>query len=86
MAAGKCFAKSIFDINMEINIFEISNVLNFNEFWAFFNFGTNLGLTGGKYLIKIIFDIKIEIGIFKISNVPNVNKFWAFLIFELIWG
>ena len=32
----------------------------------FFNFGTNLDLTGGKYFMKIIFDIKIEIDIFKI--------------------
>ena len=58
MAAGKYFTKAIFDMNMEIDIFEISNVLNFNEFWAFFNFGTNLGLTGGKYLIKIILTLK----------------------------
>ena len=42
---------------------------------SFFNFGSNLGLTGGKYLMKVIFGFKIEIGIFKISNVPNFSKF-----------
>ena len=29
---GKCFIKIIFDIQIKISIFEISNVLNFNKF------------------------------------------------------
>ena len=65
----------IFDIKIEIGIPEISDVSNFNTFWAIFNFGTNLGLTGGKYLVKNIFNIKIEIGILEILDMPNFNKF-----------
>ena len=79
------FLKTIFDIKIEIALFQISNVSDFNKF-SIFNIGTKLGLTGGKYLIKIISDIKIEIGTFKISNVPNFNKFWAFLILGKIWA
>ena len=91
----KYFKKIIFDIKIEIGIFEKSNVPNFNKFHAFFifihkamltrlsifNFGTNLGLTDGKCFIKIIFGIKIETGIFEKSNVPNFNKFHAFFNF-----
>ena len=63
LTGGKYFIKIIFDIKIEICVFEISNVPSLNKFWTL-NFGTNLSLAGGKYLIKIIFDIKIEIGIF----------------------
>ena len=62
-----------------MGIFEISNMPNFNEFWAFLILGA-ICLKGGKYLIKIIFGFEIEIGIFETSNVPNFNKFWAFSI------
>ena len=34
MAAGKYFIKTIFDIKIQIGIFGISNVPNFNKFWA----------------------------------------------------
>ena len=60
LAIGKCSMKIIFDIKIEISIFEISNVPNLIN-PVLFNYGTNLGLTGGKYFIKIIFDIKIEV-------------------------
>ena len=60
---------------MEIDIFEISNVPNFNKFRILLLLGANLGLIGGKYLIEIIFDTKIEIGIFEISNVLDFSKF-----------
>ena len=75
LAAGKYFTEIIFEIKIEIGIFEISNVPNFNKSRLLFNFGTNLDLAGGKYLIKVIFDIKTEIGIFKISDAPNFNEF-----------
>ena len=74
MGLAKYFIKIIFDIKINIDISEISNLPNFNKFSAFFYFGSNLGPTGSKYLIKIIFDIKIEIAIFEISNMPNLNK------------
>ena len=45
--SGKYLMKLIFDIKIEIGIFEISNVPNFDKSWAFFYFGTNLGLTEG---------------------------------------
>ena len=35
----KYFIKKGFDAKLEINIFEISNVPNFNEFWAFLILG-----------------------------------------------
>ena len=59
-----------------MGIFEISNLPNFNEFYAFLYLGLiNLDLAGCKCFIKNIFDVKIEIGKFEISNVPNFNKF-----------
>ena len=39
LAAGKYFIKTIFDIKMEISIFETSNVPNFNQFWVFLILG-----------------------------------------------
>ena len=68
LTGGKYLIKIIFDIKLEIDIFDISNVPNFKKFFfnKTFNFETNLGLTGGKYFLKIIFDIKIEIVIFEI--------------------
>ena len=60
---------------MEIDIFEISNVPNFNKFRILLLLGANLGLIGGKYLIEITFDVKIEIDITETSDVPNFNKF-----------
>ena len=73
LTCAKYLTKIIFDMKIEIGIFEISIPPNFNQF-EYCNFGINLSLTGGKYLIKIIFDIKIEAEIFKISNEPNFNK------------
>ena len=75
LTGSKYLIKSIFDIKIEIGIFEISNVPNFNKSGAFLTLRTIWVLTGGKYLIKINFDIEIEISIFEISNVPNFNKF-----------
>ena len=75
LTGSKYLIKRIFDIKIEISIFEISNVPNFNKSEAFLTLRTIWVLTGGKNLIKINFDIKIEIGIFEISNVPNFNKF-----------
>ena len=69
LTCGKYSIKIIFDIKMEICIFEISNVPNFNKF------GTNLGLKVGKYFIKMIFDIKIKIGISEILIRSSFNKF-----------
>ena len=71
LAAGKYFIKAIFDIKIEIDIFEISSVPILN----IFNFGTNLGVTVRKYLTKFIFDFKIEIGKFEISIRLNFSKF-----------
>ena len=34
LAAGKHFIKTIFDIKIQIVIFEMSNMPNFNKFWA----------------------------------------------------
>ena len=51
--SGKYLMEIIFDIKIEVGIFEISN----EPILSVFNFGTNLGLTCGKYFIKIIFDI-----------------------------
>ena len=39
LAAGKYFIKIMFDIEIEIGIFEILNVSNFNKFWAFIILG-----------------------------------------------
>ena len=36
LTGGKYLIKISFDIKIEICIFEISNVLNFNKFWAIF--------------------------------------------------
>ena len=33
LAGGKYFIKIVFDIKIKIDIFEISNVLNFSNFW-----------------------------------------------------
>ena len=70
---GKYLIKIIFDIKIEIGVFQIPNMSNFNKFWALL--WTNLGQTGGHHLIKIFFDIKIGIGISEISHEPNFNKF-----------
>ena len=67
------FTKIIFGVKIEIGIFEISNLPNFNKFWAFFYSATNLSLTICKYFTKIIFDIKIECGMLEILDVPNFN-------------
>ena len=69
----KYSVKIVFDIKIEIGIFEICNVpISITS--DTFNFGTKLGRTGGKYLIKTIFDIRMKIGIFEISNLLNFNK------------
>ena len=39
VTVSKYFIKIIFDIKVEIVIFEISNVPNFNKFWAFLILG-----------------------------------------------
>ena len=75
LTESKYFIKIIFDIKIEVGIFEISKIPNFKKILGTFNFGTNLGRTGGKYLMKLIFDFKIETGIFEILNVPNFKKF-----------
>ena len=86
LRGGKYFIKVIFDIKVQIVIFKVSNVPNFNEFRVFFYFGTNLGLRGGKYFIKIVFDINIKFDMFEISNVSNFNKFCIILLLRLIWA
>ena len=86
LAGVNYLIKIIFDIKIEIGIFQISNVSNLNKFWAFLILGPILGLTGRKYFIKVIFDIKIELGILEILDVPNFTKFWAFLILGPIWA
>ena len=48
LTGGKYLAKVIFDVKIEISIFEISHVQNFKIFWALLIGGTNLGLTGGN--------------------------------------
>ena len=74
LTGGKYLVKNIFNFKIEISIFEISNVLNFNIFCAFLIWDLS-GLTGGKYFIKIMSDIKIEIvGTLEILDVPNFNK------------
>ena len=75
LTESKYFIKIIFDIKIEVGIFEISKIPNFKKILGTFNFGINLGRTGGKYLMKLIFDFKIETGIFEILNVPNFKKF-----------
>ena len=68
LTSGKYFIKISFDIKIEIDTFEISNVsssINYKHF----SFWSNLTTTGGKYLIKNIFDIKIEISILQILDV-----------------
>ena len=66
--------KIIFDIKIEIGIFQIS-ILPISISPEHFQFWDQFVPKGGKYLIKIIFDIKIEIGIFEISIQQNFNKF-----------
>ena len=39
-AGVKYFIKIIFDIKIKIDIFEISNVLNFSNFWALLSMGS----------------------------------------------
>ena len=48
LTGGKYLAKVIFDVKIEISVFEISHVQNFKIFWALLIGGTNLGLTGGN--------------------------------------
>ena len=74
LTGGKYLIKIIFDIKIEICIFEISIRPNLNKFWTFSIFLTNLGLTGGKYFIKIVFVIKIKICILEILDVPSFDK------------
>ena len=74
LTSGKYFIKIIFDIKIEIEIFEIPNLPNFNNS-SIFNFGTNLVLTGGKYFIKIILDVNIGIGMREKLKVSNFDKF-----------
>ena len=78
LTGGKYLRKIIFDIKIEIGIFQIPNVPNFNKFWSL---GTNLG-----WKINIFFNIKIEIRIFEIWHVPIFNKFWAFFDYGVILG
>ena len=66
--------KIIFDIKIEIGIFQIS-ILPISISPEHFQFWDQFVPKGGKYLIKIIFDIKIEIGMFQIQNVSNFKKF-----------
>ena len=40
LAGGKYFVKIVFDIKIKIGIFEISNVLNFSNFWALLSVGS----------------------------------------------
>ena len=54
LTGGKYLIKITFGIKIEIFILQILDVPNFNKF---FNFGTNLGLTGDKDFIKFIADI-----------------------------
>ena len=75
--------KIIFDIKIEIKIFEYE-ICQISINSENFDFGTNSGSTGGTYFIKIIFHIKIKIRMYEISNVPNFNKSLAFLIWGLI--
>ena len=39
LTGGKYFIKTIFDITIEIGIFERSNVPNFNKFWVLLMLG-----------------------------------------------
>ena len=75
LTGAKYFIKIIFDIKIEIGIFEISNEPNFNKFWALLILGPILDLTGGKQFIKIILDIKMQIGKLEILDMPNFYKF-----------
>ena len=58
LTGGKYLIKVIFYIQIEIGLFEISSLPNFNKSWGIFNFVANLCIAGSKYLIKITFDFK----------------------------
>ena len=79
LTIGKYFIKIIFDIKIEIGIFEVSNVPIFNKFWA-------LLILGPTIFDQTIFDIKIKIGIPEILDMPNFNKPWEFLILKPFWA
>ena len=74
LTGGNYLIKVIFEIKIEIVIFEIMNVPNFNIFWELLILGT-VWVKQVASIKKKKFDIKIQIVIFEISHVLNYNNF-----------
>ena len=74
LTAGNYLIKVIFEIKIEVGIFEIMNVPNFNKICELLILGT-IWVKQVASIKKKKIDIKIQIVIFEISHVSNYNNF-----------
>ena len=74
LTAGNYLIKVIFEIKIEIGIFEIMNVPNLNKICELLILGT-IWVKQVASIKKKKIDIKIQILIFEMSHVPNYNNF-----------